>query len=42
MSAAELSAAFRLYAAHCIEIAQDLPDAQRPRVLRTSTMGKDA
>jgi hypothetical protein len=35
MSPAELTAAFRLYAARCIEIAQDLPDAQRRASLLT-------
>jgi hypothetical protein len=35
MSPAELTAAFRLYAARCIEIAQDLPDASRRASLLT-------
>jgi hypothetical protein len=35
MLAAELTAAFRLYATRCIEIAQDLPDAQRRAALLT-------
>ena len=35
MSPAELTAAFRLYAAHCIEIAQELPSPNRRATLLT-------
>jgi hypothetical protein len=35
MLPAELTAAFRLYATRCIEIAQDLPDARRRAALLT-------
>ena len=35
MSPGELTAAFRLYAAHCIEIAQELPSANRRAILLT-------
>jgi hypothetical protein len=35
MSPAELTATFRLYAAHCIEIAQELPDAHRRATVLT-------
>jgi hypothetical protein len=35
MSPAELSASFRLYAARCIEIAQELPDPHRRAAVLT-------
>jgi hypothetical protein len=35
MSPAELTAAFRLYAANCIEIAQELPNPNRRAALLT-------